>query len=230
MLNQLNQLEKQLDSTKVSTLAPLLLSDDLDQYENKMLPDWIVIYGDMMALLLCFFVMLFSMSTLQKPQIQNAVISLKSGFNSQSTGERDSAKRPLISLTARQILMASGNSYIQTISFDVESIPGGIIRFDLGSDELTDDSKEELLAIIDKLRSITFKILICGHESNKDEGREYSRELDLSYARAVTVYEFLVLHGIKRELLQVMPMGKNEPLNNEDNALVELKLKLENPK
>ncbi|MDR0392571.1 MAG: OmpA family protein, partial [Planctomycetaceae bacterium] len=99
-----------------------------------------------------------------------------------------------------------------------------------GEDELTEESKEYLLTIMDKLRSVPFKILVCGYESNKDEGNEYRRELDLSYSRAVAVYEFLVLHDIKRESLQVMPMGKVEPLNNDDNALVELKLKLEPPK
>ncbi|MDR1290473.1 MAG: OmpA family protein [Planctomycetaceae bacterium] len=204
------------------------LSDSPEQ-GSGVIPSWIVIYGDMMALLLCFFVIMFSFSTFQKPQIQNAVTSLRSGFNSKPNNN-DSTKRPLISLTARQIQTNSSNSSIQTITFDTESIPGGVIRFELGSDELTTESKTELEAMIDKLRSVPFKILICGHESNRDEGGAYRRELDLSYARAVVVYEFLVLHGIKRESLQVMPMGKSEPLNNEDNALVELKLKLENLK
>ncbi|MDR2641288.1 MAG: OmpA family protein [Planctomycetaceae bacterium] len=212
------------------SFTPISESDLSNQSVSLMLPDWVVIYGDMMALLLCFFVMLFSMSTFQKPQIQNAITSLQSGFYSKSTGDYDSAKRPLINLTARQLPTTIGNSSIQTVIFDSESIPGGIIRFELGNDELTNENKEELLAIIDKLRSTPFKILICGHESARDEDEIYRRELDLSYARAVAVYEFLVLHGLKRESLQVLPMGKNEPLNNEDNALVELKLKLENPK
>ncbi|MDR2170751.1 MAG: OmpA family protein [Planctomycetaceae bacterium] len=205
--------------------------DGVEYFEVKPAADWIVIYGDMMALLLCFFVMLFSISTLQKPQIQNVITSLQSGFNNKSTVDRNSTKRPAISLTARQIgALNSINSTIQTVVFDLESIPGGIIRFASGSDELTDEGKSELSAILDKLRSSPYKILICGHESNNDEGGAYSRELDLSYARAVAVYEFLVSHGVKRESLQVMPIGKNEPLNNENNALVELKLKLDAPK
>ncbi|MDR2346404.1 MAG: OmpA family protein [Planctomycetaceae bacterium] len=214
-------------SSLLLTQMPLL--DYSKRTDNNMLPDWVVIYGDMMALLLCFFVTLFSMSTFQKPQIQNMIMSFKSGFNNQSTGEYDSSKRPMISLTARRIDTYDGNSTIQTIVFDIESIPGGIIKFDLGSDELKDESKEELLAIVDKLRSIPFKILIYGYESTKDEGGEYRRELDLSYARAVAVYEFLILHGLERNSLQVVPMGKSKPLNNEENALVELKIKLENP-
>ncbi|MDR1485951.1 MAG: OmpA family protein [Planctomycetaceae bacterium] len=232
-MSQINLNEPILTQTELR--APELFlpksETELSDYSGGVVvPDWVVIYGDMMALLLCFFVMLFSMSTFQKPQIQNAVTSLQSGFNSQAAGNYNSVKRPLISLTARQIPANGGNSSVQTVVFDSESIPGGIIRFELGDDELTDESKEELLAIIDKLRSVQFKILICGHESIRDRGNVYRRELDLSYARAVAVYEFLVLHGIKRESMQVMPMGKNEPLNNEDNALVELKLKLETPK
>jgi chemotaxis protein MotB len=209
---------------------PLSESDNSDISVSRGLPDWVVIYGDMMALLLCFFVILFSMSTFQKPQIQNAVASLQAGFNSQYSSDQNSIKRPTISLTARQIQLTGGNSSVQTVVFDTESIPGGIIRFELGEDELTDEGKQDLLAIIDKLRKVPFTILICGHESNRNDDGVYRRELDLSYARAVAVYEFLVLHGLKREALQVMPMGKNAPLNNEENALVELKLKLENPK
>ncbi|MDR1479929.1 MAG: OmpA family protein [Planctomycetaceae bacterium] len=222
----LNESPKPRPISSAELFMPTYSSELPDQSDGGLVPNWVVIYGDMMALLLCFFVIMFSMSTFQKPQIQNAVTSLQSGFNSKPNDDSDSVKRPLISLTARQIQLNSNNSSIKTITFDSESIPGGIVRFEFGSDELTGENKTELEAIMDKLRAAKFKILICGHESNREQGGTYRRELDLSYARAVAVYEFLVLNGVKRESLQVMPMGKSEPLNNEDNALVELKLKV----
>ncbi|MDR1924746.1 MAG: OmpA family protein [Planctomycetaceae bacterium] len=211
----------------------LLPSEELLVSRVVSLPDWVVIYGDMMALLLCFFVMLFSMSVFQKPQIQNAVSSLKSGFNNKSPnvgGDRNkiSGGLPPISLTARSIQTTGDNTAnqlatIQSVIIDAESIQGSLIRFDVGSDELTEVGKRELLVLVDRLRELDCRILICGHESASENGGIYRRELDLSYSRAITVYEFLVLHGLNRDLLQVIPLGQNSPINTEYNSVVEIK-------
>ncbi len=46
-------------------------------------PEWMCTFSDMMSLLLCFFVLLFSMSTIEKKKKIQAVASLKAAFGGQ---------------------------------------------------------------------------------------------------------------------------------------------------
>ncbi len=52
-------------------------------------PEWILTYGDMMSLLLCFFIMLYAISTLEVVKVQAAIESLSEGF-----GYKGDAQKP----------------------------------------------------------------------------------------------------------------------------------------
>ena len=44
---------------------------------NEGLPGWVMTYGDMMSLLLCFFVLIVSFSTMQEVKFQQAIQSIR---------------------------------------------------------------------------------------------------------------------------------------------------------
>lgn len=192
-------------------------------------PEWILTYGDMMSLLLCFFIMLFSMSTLQVVKIQAAIESLREGFgyvgaSMAPQNQQANATRPRISSTgrARRLDVLRGGQpitapkgeqpQVQQIKQDAESVKGGLIRFEPGSDELNAQAKRDLDAVYGELVGSPFKILVKGHAAPGEQGLS-SREIDLSYTRAVNVWEYLVSLGIKREYFQISAVGPYEPVS-----------------
>ena len=191
-------------------------------------PDWILTYGDMMLLLLCFFIMLYAISTLEVVKVQAAVESLREGFGYQGASQAPQAKsanatRPRINATGRAKrldVMRGGqpvaaprgdNPNVATIKPGEEPIKGGIIRFDLGSDELNEQAKRDLDIIYDQLAGSPFKIKIKGHASPEEKGA-YRLIDDKAYARAINVREYLVEKGLKRQYFEVSQVASFEPL------------------
>lgn len=212
--------------------------------------EWVLTYGDMMSLLLCFFIMLFSMSTLQVVKVQAAIESLREGFGYTGASMAPQARsanatKPRINTTGRarrmdvlrggQPVVAPQGEHakIQTIRTDEERVKGGLIRFELGSDELNEQAKEDLRNLVGELIGSPFKIMVRGHAAPGEQG-PYRREIDLSYTRAVNVWEYLVELGLKREYFQISAVGPYEPISRsalprganprEANAVVEILL------
>lgn len=171
-------------------------------------PEWILTYGDMMSLLLCFFIMLFSMSTLQVVKVQAAIESLSEGFGYQGSslspkGQANAAK-PRINSTARarrSDTLSGGqpvqapkgeNMKIQNVRVDEEDVRDGLIRFETGSDELSLQAKEDLARLHDQLVGSPFKIQVAGYATPGEQGGLYRAEWDLAYARATNVRNYLV--------------------------------------
>ena len=162
----------------------------------------------MMSLLLCFFIMLYAISTLEVVKVQAAVESLREGFGYQGASQAPQAKsanatRSQVRSTgrARRLDVLRGGqpvaapqgdfSTVSTIKTKEEPIKGGIIRFYLGSDELNDQAKRDLDAIYDQLAGSPYKIKIKGHAAPDEKGA-YRLVDDKAYARAINVREYLV--------------------------------------
>ena len=70
------------------------------------LPDWLGTYGDMVTLLLTFFIMLFSMATIEKQKFQEIAQAFKGKFSYEGVGapyaheQGDSQTDPLVESTA----------------------------------------------------------------------------------------------------------------------------------
>ena len=191
-------------------------------------PEWILTYGDMMSLLLCFFIMLYAISTLEVVKVQAAVESLRAGFGYQGASQAPQAKsanatRPRINSTGRSkrldvmrggqpvVAPQGDNPTVTTIKPGEEQIRGGIIRFDFGSDELNEQARKDLDAIYDQLAGSPFKIKIKGHAAPEEKGA-YRLADDKAYARAVNVMEYLVEKGLKRRFFEISEVSSHEPL------------------
>ena len=145
-------------------------------------PEWLISYSDLMSLLLCLFVMLYALSTVQELKFQAATESLRGGFGLFGTSQSfktGTAAKPV----GKQI--------------------GGIILFDWGSEDLSEAAKQELNEIHRQLLGTPDNIQIIG-QAGLGESSVYRRELDLAYARAINVWDYLVSLGIDRKRLQVV--------------------------
>lgn len=68
-------------------------------------PAWMTTFGDLMNLLLCFFVLLFSMSSLDAQKFESIVASLSSSFSIMSGGDAGVGEGTLISAGVSQMTM-----------------------------------------------------------------------------------------------------------------------------
>ena len=165
-----------------------------DNNDNPESQDWLITYSDLMTLLLCLFVMLYAISTLQETKLESVTSSLRGGFG----------------LFGNQPLKIGTSSKLSAQKI------GGTIPFDRGSDDLSSEAKQELNEVYRQLLMTTKQIQIIGY-AGQDEPSAYRREMDLAYARAVNVWDYLSSLGISRERCQIVQqIGKGE------KALVEI--------
>jgi hypothetical protein len=67
-----------------------------------------------------------------------------------------------------------------------------VVRFDSGSDDLTDQAKWELRSILPSLRGSPQKIMVRGYTAPSEGAGAFSKESDLAFSRAISVMDYLV--------------------------------------
>ncbi|MGB0766204.1 MAG: OmpA/MotB family protein [Phycisphaeraceae bacterium] len=179
-------------------------------------PDWMVTYGDMVTLLLCFFVLIVSFSEIKKQdQYQAVVEEIKKAFGMRGGGGKLPTKDdPALSLIERleAIRMRqervpnksnvkdpgqSGREpRVTTIREGKQYAVGGKILFEPGSAELTEPNRLQLIDLVSriKLKDSTNKIELIGHAASMELANSDGTSGDLrllSYQRAAAVEDFL---------------------------------------
>jgi flagellar motor protein MotB len=149
--------------------------------ENPNSPDWLITYSDLMSLLLCLFVMLYAISTLQESKVHSVTESIRGSFGLFGGQPFKMGAVP----------KASGQRI------------GGVILFELGSDDLSDEARQELNDVYQQMLNSPHKVQILG-KAELGEPSAYRRELDLAYSRAVNVWDYLISLGIDRERCQIV--------------------------
>jgi len=185
------------------------------------IPAWMVTFGDMMSLLLCFFIMLFALSIITPVRFQALVDTLQQDFTGYAGSARERARATQTTTTvtdsdarSRRISALAGgqptpgppgeHTDIHTILLDGETIRGGLIRFELGSSELTDQARWELRTILPALRGSPQQIEIRGYVAPDEGGGMYQRETDLAFYRALSVVDYLVSHDLHHGFFEIV--------------------------
>ena len=193
-------------------------------------PEWVLTYGDMMSLLLTFFIMLYAMSTMDEVKQTTVAESFSQQFGSaaqqipvpgqqppansnkrelKSTGR---AKRNDTFMGGNPVLSPKGDyASVRTIRPKREKITGGVVYFDLGLDELSTEAKESVREIAAQLRGSPHLILVKGHTSI-EPGIFANNLHTLGYNRAMNVRNELIRLGVDGKLIQVMSVGPDEPV------------------
>lgn len=179
-------------------------------------PEWMVTYGDMVTLLLCFFVLIVSFSEIKKEdQFQAVVEEIKKAFGMRGGGGKmPTDDDPALSfierleaLRMRQERIPNKSNVkdpgqsgreprVTTIREGKRYAIGGKILFEPDSAELTDEAKQHLIDLVSrlKLKDSTNKIELKGHAAAMELMGPAGKQGDLgmlSYQRARAVEDFL---------------------------------------
>jgi chemotaxis protein MotB len=177
-------------------------------------PAWMTTFGDMMTLLLVFFVLLYSFSSMDVEKFKGFISALQSQLGILDSGKtitenpnidagtlgQDYAQAP----ENIQQIMRELNNYIQRNNLsdrvNVENKRKGLvisltgeILYEQGRAEIREQGREVLAMISDILKDIPNDIMIEGHTDNVPiRTNEFPSNWELSTARAVNVIKFLI--------------------------------------
>ncbi|MBF0280478.1 MAG: flagellar motor protein MotB [SAR324 cluster bacterium] len=165
---------------------------------------WIFTYGDLVTLLLCFFILLFSMCKLDVEKIKE----VSQSFQTKPPGSPFvfSGKQSVMEQVAREFEELDMPDDV-TVNVDGEGIEISFketVLFGIGSAELSQEAKDALLKAVSILSGVQNTVLVEGHtDSESDDNSDYASNWEFSAARASAVATFLEESGIDGKRLQV---------------------------
>lgn len=201
-------------------------------------PEWVVTFGDMMSLLLTFFIMLVSMSEMKEDERYQAMVeSFREQFghdlaptsmipgDSRPRGavlphpvySMGRSKRKDIKNGGQEVKAVTGdNQRVQIVRPGEDATVGGVIYFDEDSPELSEDNKRDLQRIIEQIAGKPQKVEIRGHTTRKPVEPEsgYRDEWDLAFERCRRTMNFLIEQGIESNRIRLGSAGAEEPIYN----------------
>ena len=197
-------------------------------------PEWIVTYGDMMSLVLTFFIMLVSMGEIkEETKYQAMVESLRERFGYDASimslmpgpakpGNSAFSKLATMGRARRADTLNGGdkvkapvgeNPRVQSLRKGENPTIGGVLYFDDGSSELTAEQKRILQSVAQEVGGKPQKIEIRGHTSSRPlpKGCVYKTHWELAFARSSHAMDFLVKLGINPKRMRIAVAADNEP-------------------
>lgn len=204
-----------------------------EEEEVPGIPEWVVTFGDMMSLLLTFFIMLVSMSEIKEEKKFQAMLeSMRRQFGHESSmasmipgnsTPMNSSMQSIASMgrAKRKDIMRGGNkvksvagedNLVRTIRPGKDTTVGGTIFFGEDSAELTEETRARLREIAQQIAGKPQKVEVRGHTSRKPVaggGDHWS----LAYERCHVAMQYLIEQGIDPERIRLGSAGAHEPLD-----------------
>jgi len=192
---------------------------------EECLPAWLAAFGDLMSLLLCFFVLLLSMSSMDAKKISEAIGSLSGAMSVLEGGTQTEISKKRIqeatpiesqdetSETVNRVKQAMNDANemqekAQTESITIEEAQDGFVielpaslLFRPGSATIEHDDTllflKRIALIIEELPTDT-RVSVQGHTDNQGPGAQspYKDNWELSSARAIAILHELLLDGV----------------------------------
>ncbi len=206
-------------------------------------PAWVVTFGDLMSLLLCFFVLLLSFSEMDRNRYRVVSGSVKNAFGIQRKkpvfespkGSKMIAKefdqaiiltkieevvKPIIDELEGEYEELKGYVEVESTENEVTIRMMGEATFDTGKADLRPNFVPLLKKIGEVLAKTRGEIIVAGHTDNVPlVGGLFGSNLGLSMARAGSVAEFLLKTSrIDPKRLSTMGFGEYRPLESNDTA------------
>ncbi len=197
-------------------------------------PEWVLTFGDLMSLLLCFFILLAAFSEIKKPrEYQDIIESINDAMgasggmglahileridnsmvsNKDERAQRDDNKR---STDENVVPSVPGKeSQVSIVQEGARHAIGASIIFEAGSYELSKRDQDMIRTqIAPKIRGLTYICPVVGHAWGVEEKRSGLGFDELAYKRAQAVKDFLVREGgVDPTILRVESAGNTEPI------------------
>ncbi len=212
----------------------------------KCLPGWLAAFGDLMSLLLCFFVLLLSMSTMDAKKVQAAAGSLQGAMsvldgetstdvqnnqlqiatpiqNDTQTSKQVKSMQQTIVETNEMIKSATGQEITLQESEDgfLIRLPANILFAKAKANIINDDAYlflKRMALIIDKLPKDMYVNVIGHTDSTPVHTDEFKDNWELSTARAVSVVKELIKDGVKPKFLAACGKAGFDPIASNNTS------------
>ncbi len=200
--------------------------------EDEGSSEWLATFADLSTLLLCFFVLLFSISSVDNKKFQSIMNEIRFGLGVavpisrvQGEGEKRGGDA-VVDLLPKQKNVASeleqiikdeklSNSTVVDLGDDGALLRiGGRVMFDSGSAEINPKAYKTLDKIVDIARNNPdFHIDIKGHTDNLPiSGGKFKSNWELSALRATTVLRYMLQKGLNPERVTATGYADTQPL------------------
>jgi chemotaxis protein MotB len=205
--------------------------------EPILIPEWVVTFGDMMSLLLTFFIMLVSLSEIKEEEtFQALVASVQQEFGFERTVEslspgktkpKSTAFTPIATVgRAMKKDTASGgvpekaptgeDPLVRIIRPGQVTAVGSVIFFDIGSDAISPAAMSAIKSLAEQLRGKPHKIEVRGHVCSEYAARTQGTDdaWTLGFRRAAAVRRLLVeQEHIDAARFRISSAGDSEPMS-----------------
>ncbi|MCA9072827.1 MAG: OmpA family protein [Planctomycetaceae bacterium] len=204
-------------------------------------PEWVVTYGDMMSLLLTFFIMLVSLSEVVAEKKYRAILEALQEYGAYAGGAPAPPGKnfPANSLVEKLETLGSytneedGRGGVKRPGVEGDSLRvkrtregtplqvGEPILFEPGESTIAPSEENKILLIALELAGKPNKISIRGHvgspptpygsEPQDESVEEFRKKMILSYKRARAVWAVLRREGIDKDRMRLTAVGDAEP-------------------
>jgi len=193
-----------------------IIEDD-EEKECEQIPGWIFTYGDLVTLLLVFFILLFSFCKLDIEKFKSVAEAFKPlppgtpFFNEGNPSVLENiAKRMETSEISEEVYITVDERGV-VVSFKDSAL------FRSGSADILPKGLESLNIFVKYLYAMPNEIIIEGHTDDQPiSSRQYPSNWELSSARASSVARFLEDSGVKGTRIQVTGYGPYRPRFHND--------------
>lgn len=185
-------------------------------------PLWLITFTDIMALMLTFFVMLYSMATPDSEQWKETIQSVEQGIAVQKTLKSSAGEMQEVSIDKIDTQRALDLNYLQSIlqqEFEAQphlnnallmkgedriiiALPMDVV-FDSGGVDVKVEAKQALMALSHLFYRVRNRIEVVGHaDARPVSGQgDYESNWSLSLARASHVAAVLRQTGYKKDII-----------------------------
>ena len=201
--------------------------------ECKKAPAWLTSFSDLMSLLLTFFILLYSMSTLDITQ----AIKFLSYFQGEKakTFEKLSVVKPIRIYTTdlakkvkkiiQRLLPVYGYQIVVTVEYILVRLFNKVL-FKPNSFKLTPEAKKALAELAEIIKGLpgNYRVRIEGHTGSDEPEKPIpgiQDEWDLSIRRATTVAKYLASKGVDPARLEAVGYGSSRPLYTWRNPILQ---------
>ena len=230
------------------------MSDEMEDQEDEGvgIPEWVVTFGDMMSLLLTFFIMLVSLSEIKEDEKYQALVeSIKRSFghttavksmvpgeqkarnsNQKAVRNQARAKKQDTHKGGDKVKAPVGDHRtVQIVRPGERTAIGTTVGFDESKIEFNEAAKSALLDLCIEFRGKPHKIEVRGHTSRKPLPPDslYKDHYDLAFERCRVVRDFLVNEAsIDPVRIRMSAAGAFEPrYSSPDPELMKLNPRVE---
>ncbi|MCB0285967.1 MAG: OmpA family protein, partial [Calditrichaeota bacterium] len=175
--------------------------------------EWLTSYSDLMTLLMTFFVLLASISSIDASKFEQVANSMSNAVGDVDTPQKslEEVYKDVNTMLTEENLSAEVKAE-KTPQGVAISVPGAYL-FQSGSADISPQAQPLIKRIAEIIRSVPYNVAIEGHTDDVPiQTREFPSNWELSAARASGIVRFLIDQGIYSRRLRAVGFSDTQPI------------------